>query len=288
MTWICSTAQIVRVIALVNFFLLPAITWGVNSEGVDNLNLSFNGVVAGYENSSGLSLSLAEASMPLAISNSADWNGLTKDTAYFMGYQLSIIGVLYAMPASISGWSDETKDDFSIQQYKDNISQIVWDKDDWWLNYVLHPYWGGVYYVRAQERGFGAVGSFWYSATLSAIYEFGAEAFFEKPSIQDLIVTPGAGYFVGKYFMGVRAGIQKKPPGQLSTSDKFILVMTDPMGALNEEVDGWFGKNTQASLRPMFGPQFRMAVVNKTRFEGSRQLSYIGTPSFGVKMTLRW
>jgi len=127
------------------------------------------------------------------------------------------------------------------------------------------------------------MGSFLYSASLSAIYEFGAEAFFEELSIQDLIVTPVAGYFVG-----VRANIKKKSTGQLSGTDKFILVMIDPMGALNNKVEGWFGKSTQVSLRPMLGPQFRAPVVSETQFEEVNQLNYMGTSSFGMKMTLRW
>jgi len=59
-------------------------------------------------------LSLTETSLPLDISNSPDWAGLKKDTAYFMGYQLAIIGVLWVAPTSISGWTDGTKEDFSI------------------------------------------------------------------------------------------------------------------------------------------------------------------------------
>ncbi len=298
----CSMALVSRV--MIGLLLLPVVAWGEIGEDsnlpplseskiepVYKLDLLASGAgEMGYENSSGLSLSLAEASPALSISGSADWNGLGRDTAYFMGYQLSIIGVLWLAPTNISGWTDETKEDFSIQQYKDNVRQIVWDKDDWWINYILHPYWGGVYYVRAQQRGFGELGSFFYSATLSAIYEFGAEAFFEKPSIQDLIVTPGAGYFVGKYFMGVRANIQARTAasGQLSGGDKFILIMTDPMGALNEKFDKLFGRTTQVSLRPMLGPQFQKTLVSNSQFEERRQLSYLGTSNLGMKMTLQW
>jgi len=296
----CFAARMIRAIALVNFLLLPIAAWGemgddsslpplqwLNFERIDNFNLmASGGGVSAYGNS--LDLSLSESSASLNLSSGPDWDGIKKDTAYFLGYQLSIIGVLYVMPASISGWTDETKDDFSIQQYKDNVSRIVWDKDDWWLNYVLHPYWGGVYYVRAQDRGFGPVGSFWYSVTLSSLYEFGAEAFFEEPSIQDLIVTPVAGYFVGKYFMDVRANIYQNSAGTLSASDKFILVMTDPMGAMNEMVEGWFGKSSEVSLRPMIGPQFRAPVASENAYYQSGQRLYTGRSNFGVKMTMRW
>jgi len=279
----CSTAQIIRAMILVNFLPMSVTAWEeVEEKPTSPLSLN-------YESSSNLSLSLTEELMPLDLSYNPDWDGLKKDTVSFLGYQFSIIGMLYVMPASISGWTDETKNDFSIQQYKDNVKQAVWDKDDWWLNYVLHPYWGGTYYVRAQERGFGSMGSFLYAATLSSLYEFGTEAFFEKPSIQDLIVTPGAGYFVGKYFMMVRKNIRKrKKLGPLSGRDKFILAVTDPIGAMNAKVEGWFGKGTQASLLPMFGPQYRLDRVNKSHLEESKQMTYIGSSDFGMKMTLRW
>ncbi len=305
---ICSTARIARAMALAGFFLVPVVSWGeaggASGEDLTPLPLSWSNPeknysldmfassasVKMYGNSLALSRSLTEASMSSGTSTrDPDWDGLTSDTAHFLGYQLSIIGILYVMPASISGWTDETKSDFSMQQYRDNVSRIVWDKDDWWINYVLHPYWGGTYYVRAQERGFGPVGSFWYSVALSSLYEFGAEAFFEEPSIQDLIVTPVAGYFVGQYFAEVRANIrEKKKSGSLSGRDKFVMVMTDPIGAMNAKVDSWFGRETNASLSLMLGPQFRTPVVSETRFEQSRQMNYIGTSDFGVKMSLRW
>jgi len=293
-----SITPMLGAVMLVNFLLMPVVAWGETRgkagdtpslpplQTLDyDIALLLSENVSGDGYSSGLSLTSSAEAM---FESQPDWDGLTKDTAYFLAYQLSIIGVLYVMPASISGWTDETKEDFSIQQYKDNVRQVVWDKDDWWLNYVLHPYWGGVYYVRAQQRGFGPMGSFMYAVTLSSLYEFGAEAFFEEPSIQDLIVTPVAGYFVGKYFMEVRANIHKKPAGTLSATDKFVLVMTDPMGAMNEVVEGWFGNNSEASLRLMIGPQFQTSAVSDAGFNETTQTSYIGTSTVGMKMTLRW
>lgn len=294
------TTQVFRV--LFGFLLLPIIAWGkvveevslfslsqLNTASVYHFDLLASGAgVTAYEHSEELALSSIETSLSLDIPSMTDWDGLTKDTAYFLGYQFSIIGVLYVMPSRISGWTKETKKNFSMQQYTDNVSQIVWDKDDWWLNYVLHPYWGGSYYVRAQQRGFGPVGSFLYAATLSSMYEFGAEAFFEKPSVQDLIVTPGAGYFVGKYFMTVRSHIKKKSAVQLSGTDKFILVMTDPIGAMNEKIESWFSRKVTVSLWPMLGPQFRRPIVNEPRFEEANKWNYMGTSDIGMKMTMWW
>ena len=145
----CSMAQVFWV--MVGFLLLPVVAWGEggeepglpplslsDTEQIYNLDLLASGAGAtAYENSSGLSLSLTEESLPLGILNSPDWDGLKSDTVHFMGYQFAIIGVLWVAPTSISGWTDETKEDFSFQQYRDNVRQVVWDKDDWWINYTL-------------------------------------------------------------------------------------------------------------------------------------------------------
>jgi len=296
------TSQMVRAFAMVNFLLWPIVAWGekgeeaglfsasqLHAESAYRLELPASSTsLAAYESSSALSLSITEETVSSGMGGEPDWDGIKKDTAYFLGYQFTIIGALWIAPESISGWSDQTKADFSFQQYKDKVRKVVWDKDQWWINYVLHPYWGGVYYVRAQERGFGPKGSFFYAATLSSLYEFGAEAFFENPSIQDLIVTPVAGYFVGKYFMDVRAGIEKKPISERSGTDTFILVMTDPMGAMNRKVESWFGNKSEVTLRPMIGPQFQTPLVSDARLDSATQTNYIGTTTFGMKMALRW
>lgn len=172
-----------------------------------------------------------------------DWDGLKRDTYYFVGGQVLIIGVLYAMPESISSWSDEQKEEYSLGKWLDNIRDINYDSDKWWINYILHPYWGGTYYVRARERGYNDHEAFWYSFALSALYEFGAEALFEEPAIQDLIFTPVGGYFFGHWFMDVRENIRaREASGQgLRFRDRAALVLTDPIGVASHVLDGWLG-----------------------------------------------
>ena len=43
------------------------------------------------------------------------------------------------------------------------------------------------------QRGYDERTSFWYSAAMSAAFEFGVEALFEEPSLQDIIITPVGG-----------------------------------------------------------------------------------------------
>jgi hypothetical protein len=177
-----------------------------------------------------------------------DWKGIGIDTAFFLGYQVVFAGVLWFLPESVTAWTEDQKK-ATLAKWKVNVQNPVWDKDKFWINYIAHPYFGGTYYIRARERGFGEFGSFWYSALLSACYEFGIEAFFEPPSKTDLIVTPVGGYLVGKFvFEPIRDVIKAKP--QLKWYDHACLILTDPLGALNSVFYWLFG--IQSDIRVQF------------------------------------
>ncbi len=177
-----------------------------------------------------------------------DWKGIGIDTAFFLGYQVAFAGVLWLLPESVTSWTEEQKK-ATLAKWRVNVQNPVWDHDKFWINYIAHPYWGATYYTRARERGFGEFGSFSYSALLSALYEFGIEAFFEPPSYNDLIVTPVGGYIVGKYvFEPVRDMIKAKP--ELKWYDHAGLILTDPLGALNSLFYWLFG--IQSDIRVQF------------------------------------
>jgi len=181
-----------------------------------------------------------------------DWPGVKRDTAYFFGYQVAVIGVLYLMPESVTNWDkSEIQDRELIDQWWDNVTHPEWDDDDWWINYILHPYWGGSYYVRGRERGLDRQQSFLFSALLSTLYEYSFEAFAEPVSIQDLIFTPVLGSLVGEYlFSPIRERIRAKP-GDLDWSDKTLLLLTDPLGVLGSWTDRMLGVETHLTLQPI-------------------------------------
>ncbi len=206
-----------------------------------------------------------------------DAKGLRRDTWYFVGYQFAAVGFLYLMPESVSGWSDEEKSDYSTAKWWDNVTHPTWDTDEFYLNYVLHPYWGAAYYVRARERGYGHWGGFWYSVLLSSIFEFGAEALAEQPSIQDLIVTPVLGSMVGAYFVRVRSNVveQETERGYRTTGEKWKMVLTDPLGALNRGVDRMFRRDVEFFVQPY--------VRRETVMHNLKQDNVVG-----IQFSLRW
>lgn len=174
------------------------------------------------------------------VEDSRDWAGMRRDLYYLVGWQVVATGIIYHAPFEFSNWSEDEKDNLGFEQWRDNVTDPVWDEDHWAVNYVLHPYWGAGYYIRGRERGFSRGESFWISVLYSTVYEFGIESFLEQPSIQDLIVTPAAGAAVGLYFERVRDGIRGRG-GTPSFSDKLKLGLTDPLGALNRGVNRLFG-----------------------------------------------
>lgn len=209
---------------------------------------------------------------------SPDRKGLARDTGYFLAYQVAVLGLLYLMPESVSSWSDEDKDEYSFQKWRDNVGNPHRDSDTHFINYVLHPYWGATYYVRGQQRGMDRAGSFWYSALLSTLYEFGLEALFEQPSYQDLWTTPVIGSLLGEFwFMPVRERIRAKSE-PLNWKEKALLVITDPLGVASEETDRLLGIRTE----------LRFVMLD------SRQVAPAGAalgatrPALGVQLQVRW
>ena len=184
-----------------------------------------------------------------------DWVGLGRDTALLFGYQVVTIAVFYVMPESVSNWSKDAKNNI-FTRWWDNVQRPHWDTDSFAVNYIGHPYFGSTYYVRARERGFGEFDSFIYSALASAMYEFGTEALFERPSYQDLFVTPIGGALLGLALEPVRSWIKLKPDPKWY--DHLFLAATDPIGMLNGVFERLMG--IKSDLRVDLGQGNRVYV----------------------------
>lgn len=182
----------------------------------------------------------AELTLSTTPANSrvTDWNGIKRDTSIIVGGQVGAVVITYFMPQSFSAWTPEQKK-AGFDKYKRNFVNPVMDKDKFYINYALHPYWGATYYTRARERGLDKEYAVAYSALLSAAYEFGIECIAEKPSIQDLIVTPLVGSLMGALLEPWRDSIKRKE--ELHWYDHTALVLTDPLGVLCLGVEKMFG-----------------------------------------------
>ena len=219
-------------------------------------------------------------------SGTEDWEGLKQDTVDFLYLQLVGLTVLYFMPEGFSNWGEEEKSrkDLITEKWWDNVQRPAWDKDDWYINYVLHPYWGAAYHVRARHRGYDRSASIWFSATLSALFEFGGEAIFEEPSVQDLITTPLGAYFFGDYLYNWRVKTleQYDSPEQIPAGDKFLLVLSDPLGAFYYQKDRLFNAFTDVQLQPFY------AVPRYYSAGPAAEVLTEQEPVIGMQLSFRW
>ncbi|MCM1033598.1 MAG: DUF3943 domain-containing protein [Odoribacter sp.] len=131
-----------------------------------------------------------------------NWHRMWINTAVLSGAFVGTLFVLELLPEDATSWNRA-----SIQQtpmFKRWFRNIFkrgpeWDHDNPIFNYVLHPYAGAAYFMAARSCGFSFWGSLLYSAAISTVgWEFGIEAFMERPSYQDIFVTPIVGSVLGE------------------------------------------------------------------------------------------
>jgi hypothetical protein len=217
-----------------------------------------------------------------------DWPGARRDAAFFFGYQFVAVAVLYAAPESFSGWTEEEKSDYNFQKWRDNVTNWTWDSDVWYVNYVLHPYWGATYYIRARERGLNRTESFWYSVLLSSMWEFGAEALAEQVSIQDLIVTPVFGALLGEYVFSPWRERVRATAGELDWTDKVILTFTDPLGVANSWVERAFGIESTLTVQPIGLPTRTAARADAGAFPAAMPAVAPHALPWGLQLHVKW
>ena len=203
-----------------------------------------------------------ERPLYLTISQEKDWQYLKEQTYTILGLSVATVGLMTLLPESITKWDDDSKSASNLgQKWKDNVKAgPVWDKDEHILNYIMHPYFGGVYYTAARHSGFDEFESFIYSWTMSTFFwEYGVEAFAEIPSWQDLFITPFFGAMVGEIMFEAEQDIVANG-GEVMGSESmgsFSLFFLNPVGHIHYWVtDAWGGEaEFNFVSTPWFGNQ---------------------------------
>ena len=178
--------------------------------------------------------------------NGEDSDRLLNQTYTVFGLGIGVIAVLYAMPESITNWdSDDASNIFG--KWKDNVTEgPVWDRDDVFLNYIGHPYFGGVFYQAARKSGYRQWDAFLYSTMMSTFYwEYGVEAFAEVPSVQDLVVTPVLGWVYGEWAFQTERDIWLNDATVMDSEvlGNISLFMLDPVDSIGRNINYLFGKD---------------------------------------------
>lgn len=104
------------------------------------------------------------------------------------------------------------------------------EEDHWTFNYLVHPYMGSLTYLASRNRGGRILPSLGLSALNATLYEYFIASSIQRPSINDMIVTPlggmllGEGLFAFKHFM-----LRDR---YLTIPEKILLLAIDPYECL--------------------------------------------------------
>jgi len=125
----------------------------------------------------------------------------TRNIALLSG---GVVAAFASQDADESGWDVQgLKDNGAVHQVREHWKNgPVRDKDGPFVNFVLHPISGSIYYQAARISGYSKMQSFGYSFLMSTFFwEYGVESLFETPSWNDLWATPVIGSLIGELFL---------------------------------------------------------------------------------------
>lgn len=127
------------------------------------------------------------------------------------GAFISTLFVLECLPEDATNWNKaEIRRTPIFKRWYNNVVKDgpMWDNDKFVMNYILHPYAGAAYFMAARSCGYNFWRSMLFSTAISTIgWEFGVEAFMERPSYQDIVLTPVVGSIIGESFYKIKRHI---------------------------------------------------------------------------------
>ncbi len=116
---------------------------------------------------------------------------------------------------------------FSWNKYRKTFTMPpVWDSDHWSWNYEVHPYMGSISYLAYRNRRASVAESVLGTALNSFIYEYIIAGGTQRPSYNDLIVTPVAGSLLGEGLYQIKKRMLRDK--HLTRFEKVVLTLTDP------------------------------------------------------------
>lgn len=207
-----------------------------------------------------------------------DWRRLWINTGVLTGAFVGTLLVLECLPEDATSWNRaEIQDVPMFKRWHDNVFEKgpEWDHDKFVFNYILHPYAGAVYYMAARSCGFNAWQSLLYCSIISNIgWEFGVEAFMERPSIQDLFITPLVGSLIGEGFYKIKRYLVENDYHLWGSPvlGNAVAFLIDPVN----EIVGLFGGNRAR----MAAKRHRTTLSSSPIMTGSD-----GTPAFGLSVS---
>ncbi len=216
--------------------------------------------------------------MPYSMCGSyPNWHRMWINTAVLSGAFVSTLLVLECLPEDATTWNraELQKDPPTTRWFKNVFKRgPEWDHDNPIFNYVLHPYAGAAYFMAARSCGFSFWGSLLYSAAVSTVgWEFGIEACMERPSIQDIFITPLVGSVLGECFYRLKRHIVSHGYRLWGSPviGNIVVFLIDPV---NEVVNLFRGSDTR-----------HLYPHEKKHEVSSVLMPYVGKSSAGISFT---
>lgn len=120
------------------------------------------------------------------------------DRYHSLGESSVDLGIIYGVSwLFYPVFQHEDFDSGSWTEYKENFGKLVFDQDEPYWNWLVHPLTGSQLYLFYRSRGYSRIDSFTMTFISSALWEFTVEIYSEPASIQDLYQTPVLGSLLG-------------------------------------------------------------------------------------------
>jgi len=172
-----------------------------------------------------------QSNIPLLRNENAGiWKKIGRAELFIGGAELFGVTVLMLSPKEVTGWSSDWTQDAWRNVKRSLSTPPVWDDDDWQLNYIGHPVAGSYYYNSLRSQNASIFHSFLFATAQSCIWEYFIEATAEKPSTQDLIVTPIVGSILGESIHRLTLNMRRNG---FNFFEKVFVIIFNPMFVLN-------------------------------------------------------
>ena len=157
---------------------------------------------------------------------------LLRGEAQIGAMQVGMMVPLLLLPIKFTKWSPRYKANGPLQNIVNGFKDgPVFDHDPWTVNYVAHPVVGAMYYNTLRSQGATPLQSFLFSVFQSTMWEYIIEGTCERPSIQDLLVTPIVGSFIGEISYRITEKMRER--GFKSFGSKVLVTIINPSYVLN-------------------------------------------------------
>ena len=121
------------------------------------------------------------------------------DRRHSTSESVKLIAAMYGVTWAIYPLTqpDVVKNEGSFKKYKRNFGQLVFDQDEPFWNWFVHPLSGSQLYLFYRANGYSRSSALGMAFISSTLFEFTVEIYTEPASVQDLYQTPILGSVMG-------------------------------------------------------------------------------------------